>query len=307
MLSVPYCINRGDSVLTALRDLHAVLKTQLLVARLSSVLADGAALMHHLLVQHRIMGLVLLGYCSIVVLFVLHHMLSYIAAPITPCIMYELTGWYVSTPAATGPPAGGDPVALTQVGPWDAVLRVGGSLSLRVGWRGAAPQVGPCGRAALMQQAGVSCVLSPAGETALPPAVCAQWARLVDGCQERLLTEVLSLCASGMAAVEGVVSAVPSARWLPGTGLFSARVLRQRVGKVCCGISHRMCGCQLGTMPQAPVTLHVSMFAGGKTCVTAEGDAEMWRALPAQVGGVPSSVPESVWVPTAQLHNVLLL
>lgn len=58
---------------------------------------------------------------------------------------------------------------------------------------------------------------------------------------------------------------------------------------------------------QNPVTLHFNMFAGGKTCVTAEGDAELWRALPAQVEAVPSSLPESVWVPTAQLHNVLRL
>lgn len=58
---------------------------------------------------------------------------------------------------------------------------------------------------------------------------------------------------------------------------------------------------------QAPVTLHLNMFAGGKTCVTAEGDADMWGALPAGVGAVPCAVPESVWVPTAHVGAVLQL
>lgn len=57
---------------------------------------------------------------------------------------------------------------------------------------------------------------------------------------------------------------------------------------------------------QAPVTLHLSTFAGGKTCVTAEGDAEVWRGLPENVQAVASSVPESVWVATKQLGVVLL-
>lgn len=117
------------------------------------------------------------------------------------------------------------------MGPWDAVLRVGDQLLLRVGWMAAAVD-GTTGRAALMQQASVLCVLSTVGEATLPSPVLGHWARLVDGFQERLLAEALSLCACGMAAVDRVVSTVPAARWLPSSGLFSARVLRRRAGKV---------------------------------------------------------------------------
>lgn len=185
-LSVPYDVDRGDSVLTALRDLHAVMRTQLLVARVTAVLEQGMHTVHsHGAYRHTI---------------------------------------------HTGLPPGGDAVAIAHVGPWDAVLQVGDGLLVRVGWQATAAQ--GAGRAALMQQAGVSCVLSSASAAVVPSSVCAQWARLVDGCQERVLVEALSLCARGMAAVEGAVAGAPCARWLSGAGLFSARVLWRRADKV---------------------------------------------------------------------------